>query len=137
MFIRTRCQAYHYQLSAANRFIYALNRSSPYSGKSVVYEGGDGMYQNLYEVSEQANVNFIGWAAEQGRYDFALIYSNHFIGKTLVVCMQTGRSTLLCEDDLKPELLMKSFQLNDLVAAEEAGNILRTRVPSLEVRDQY
>lgn len=95
------------------------------------------MYQDLYEVTEQATVNFIGWAAEQGRYDFALIYSNHFIGKTLVVCMQTGRSTLLCEDDLQPELLMKMFQLDDLVAAEEAGNILRTKVPSMQAREQY
>ena len=95
------------------------------------------MYHDLYEVTEQANINFIGWAAEQGRYDFAIIYSNHFIGKTLVVCMQTGRSALLSEDDLVPELLLKLFQFKDLTAAQEACNILLSRVPSLQMRDQY
>lgn len=95
------------------------------------------MYHDLYEVTEQANISFIGWAAEQGRYDFALVYSNLFIGKTLVVCMQTGRSNLLSEEDLRPELLLKLFQLNDLDAAEEACQILNTRIPALDVRDQY
>ncbi|WP_028545017.1 SAV0927 family protein [Paenibacillus taiwanensis] len=95
------------------------------------------MYEHLYEVTEQANISFIGWAAEQGRYDFALIYSNHFIGKTLVVCMQTGRSTLLSEEDLTPEQIQVSFQLEDMTCAKEAVQILSTRIPALQVRDQY
>ncbi|MBN3526010.1 DUF3055 domain-containing protein [Paenibacillus apiarius] len=95
------------------------------------------MFDQLYEETEQANVSFVGWATEEGRFDFALIYSNHFIGKTLVVCMQTGRSTLLCADDLRPELLKDKFQLGHLEAAAEASQLLRNRIPSLKAQDQY
>lgn len=95
------------------------------------------MLDHLYEVTEQATVSFVGWATEQVRYDFALIYSNHFIGKTLVICMQTGRSTLLCADDLRPELLQVKFNLPHADAAIEAAQLLRTRIQPLEVQDQY
>ncbi|EPY10227.1 MULTISPECIES: DUF3055 domain-containing protein [Paenibacillus] len=95
------------------------------------------MFDHLYEVSEQANVTFVGWATEQIRYDFALIYSDHFIGKTLVVCMQTGRSTLLCADDLRPEILQVKFNLPHAEAASEAAQLLLTRIHPLEVQDQY
>ncbi|EJW17466.1 DUF3055 domain-containing protein [Paenibacillus alvei] len=95
------------------------------------------MFDDLYEVTEQANVTFVGWATEQIRFDFALIYSDHFYGKTLVVCMQTGRSTLLCADDLRSEILQAKFDLPHKEAAYEAAQLLRTRIPSLEVQDQY
>jgi hypothetical protein len=52
-------------------------------------------FEKLYDEHENAKVRFIGFTTESTRYDFGIIYTNMFFGKPLVVCMQTGRSTLL------------------------------------------
>jgi len=54
------------------------------------------MFDHLYDESESAKVDFFGYASERARYDFAIVFTNRFFGKPLVVCMQTGRSSLLC-----------------------------------------
>jgi len=96
------------------------------------------MFESLYDLSEKAEVHFVGCVTEQARYDFSIIYTKQFFGKPLVICMQTGTSTLLCAEDLKhPEALKKSFRLRDLRAAEELRVLLSHRIPALEVRDQY
>lgn len=95
------------------------------------------MLENLYDVIESSNVNFVGCVSEESRFDFAIIYTSHFFGKPLVVCMQTGRSSPLSADDLgDTEILRTRFLLTDEAAVELSG-LLRNRLPSLEMQDQY
>ena len=58
------------------------------------------IFEKLYDEDENVKVRFIGFTTELARYDFGIIYTNVFFGKPLVVCMQTGRSTLLDPGDL-------------------------------------
>lgn len=96
------------------------------------------MLDPLYDVVESSNVNFVGCVSEESRFDFAIIYTSHFFGKPLVVCMQTGRSSPLAADDLHDtELLRKKFRLPDLQAAEELGSLLRGRLPAVSLLEQF
>jgi hypothetical protein len=96
------------------------------------------LFESLYDLSEKAEVHFVGCVTEQARYDFSIIYTKHFFGKPLVICMQTGNSTLLCANDLKnPDSLKRTFRLRDLQAAEELRLLLTHRLPELEMGDQY
>lgn len=53
------------------------------------------MFEKLYDEHENVHIRFLGFMTHENRYDFGVIYTNMFFGKPLVVCMQTGRATLL------------------------------------------
>ncbi|GGG09539.1 DUF3055 domain-containing protein [Paenibacillus abyssi] len=96
------------------------------------------MFEQLYDVSEQTNVHFVGFITDRARYDFSIVFTNQFFGKPLVICMQTGKSTLFCLEDLSNlDDLQQAFLLQDPKAAEELQSFLMSRLPSLDVRDQY
>lgn len=95
------------------------------------------MFDKLYEEMERATIHFAGYASEKNRYDFAIIFTEQFFGKPIVMCMQTGRSALLCVDDLNNvDYLQKSFSVRP-DEAEELSLFLRQRLPSMELQDQY
>ncbi|MDP5273292.1 DUF3055 domain-containing protein [Chengkuizengella axinellae] len=95
------------------------------------------MFDKLYDVNENTHVNFIGFTTENTRYDFAFVYTDNFFGKPLVVCMQTGRSSLLCFDDLDNlDYLQRIFLINE-VEAEELSDFLKQRIPSVPNFAQY
>ena len=95
------------------------------------------MLENLYDVIESSNVNFVGCISEESRFDFAIVYTSHFFGKPLVVCMQTGRSSPLSADDLGDTEILRTRFLVSAEAAEELGSLLRGLLPKLEMQDQY
>ncbi|PTX65055.1 Protein of unknown function (DUF3055) [Melghirimyces profundicolus] len=88
-------------------------------------------YERLYDETEQVNVRFIGFVSEHGRYDFGIIYTQMFFGKPLVVSMQTGRSSLLSQDDIENlEDLQRVYNLRSRNEAEEVATFLRHNIPS-------
>ncbi|WP_202914651.1 DUF3055 domain-containing protein [Paenibacillus antri] len=96
------------------------------------------MFDHMYDETENAKVDFFGYASERARYDFAIVYTNRFFGKPLVVCMQTGRSSLLCADDLaNTENLQRTFAIADAEEARELAALLKQRVPLLDFKEQY
>lgn len=96
------------------------------------------MFDDLYDLVESSNVNFVGCVSEASRYDFAIVYTKHFFGKPLVICMQTGRSSLLCADDLTDnELLRSRFQVPNDQAADELRNLLSNRLPTINSNEQF
>ncbi|WP_054635194.1 DUF3055 domain-containing protein [Thalassobacillus sp. C254] len=89
----------------------------------------------LYEEQEQANVTYVGLATSEGRYDFGVIYTNMFFGKPLVVCMQTGRSALLGDEDLLSSgNIQLAFQLSSRKAGEEVAAYLKESLPSTRLQ---
>ncbi|PTM59301.1 DUF3055 domain-containing protein [Desmospora activa] len=89
-------------------------------------------YERLYDESEQANVRFVGFVSNHGRYDFGIVYTRMFFGKPLVVCMQTGRSSLLSQDDVENlEYLQHHYRLKSLAEAKEVSIFLQNNVPDL------
>jgi len=96
------------------------------------------MFEHLYDEAEQTNVNFIGCISENARYDFSIIYTNHFFGKPLVVCMQTGRSAVIGTEDLNHvDYIQKMFHITDRKVGEDLAVLLRSRIPAVGVSDQY
>ncbi|MCI1692228.1 DUF3055 domain-containing protein [Aneurinibacillus aneurinilyticus] len=88
------------------------------------------MFERLYDTSETTKVNFVGFASENARYDFGLVYTNQFFGKPLVICMQTGRSSLLCAEDAKNiDVLKKKFAINEDEEARELSTFLQGQLP--------
>ncbi|MFC4735467.1 SAV0927 family protein [Bacillus daqingensis] len=70
--------------------------------------------RELYNVHEKADVQFIGVDIAGDRYDYAIIYSTMFFGKTLVICLHTGRQLLLDYNTLDDnKTLMEMFHMVD------------------------
>lgn len=96
------------------------------------------MFDRLYDVTETTRVTFAGYATETARYDFAVVYTDSFFGKPLVVCMQTGKSALLCESDLENlDYLQQSYAIDTATEAEELSHFLKQRIPSVSSHEQY
>jgi hypothetical protein len=90
------------------------------------------LYERLYDESEKAKVRFVGFISEHGRYDFGIVYTHMFFGKPLVVCMQTGRSSLLSMEDTENlEYLQKIFNLRSREEAEEIALFFRSNLPAI------
>lgn len=96
------------------------------------------MFDRLYDVMEPSQVNFIGYVSERARYDFAIVYTSHFFGKPLVICMQTGRSSLLCYDDLSNiDYLQQIYNIREREEAEELSIFLQHRLHTVSHSEQY
>jgi hypothetical protein len=97
-----------------------------------------GLYERLYDESENSKVRFVGFVSENARYDFGIIFTNQFFGKPLVVCMQTGRSTLMCSDEAQIiERIQQAFNIASAEEAEELSVFLCHNLPPLPTGSQY
>lgn len=97
-------------------------------------------YERLYDESEQARIRFVGFVSEHGRYDYGIVYTHLFFGKPLVVCMQTGRSSLLSMEDADNiEYLQQIFNLQSVEETEELAVFLRSNLPaeSLDAESEH
>ncbi|WP_338469965.1 DUF3055 domain-containing protein [Niallia sp. XMNu-256] len=95
-------------------------------------------FEKLYEEDENVKVRFIGFTTELARYDFGIVYTNQFFGKPLVVCMQTGRSTILDPEDLHDiDYLMSVFKMSDYQQAVELAEFFTETLPSASLQAQY
>ncbi|MDN4073598.1 MULTISPECIES: DUF3055 domain-containing protein [Fictibacillus] len=96
------------------------------------------VFEKLYDEHENVNVRFVGFTTEHVRYDFGIIHTNMFFGKPLVVCMQTGRSSLLDANDLQNyEYLQKVFNIHSLDEAKDLSLFFEESVPSIPAYEQY
>jgi hypothetical protein len=96
------------------------------------------LFDKLYDEHENVKVRFIGFTTEQTRYDFGIIYTNMFFGKPLVVCMQTGRSTLLDPKEIEDiEYLQNVFRIPDKQQAADLSEFFRETLPQIPFVTQY
>lgn len=96
------------------------------------------MFDRLYDLTEQSQVNFVGFVSEHSRYDFSIVYTKEFFGKPLIICMQTGRSSLMCHDDLSNlDHLKRVFNIKESEQAQELSTFLQQRIPVLPYSEQY
>lgn len=96
------------------------------------------LFEELYVKQENVNVRFVGFTSDDVRYDYGIIFTNMFFGKPLVVCMQTGRSSLLSAEDAKnPEHLKKVFQMKTIEQAEDLAFFFNKHLPTMSLEPQY
>ncbi|WP_202080321.1 DUF3055 domain-containing protein [Caldalkalibacillus salinus] len=73
----------------------------------------------MYDDTEDTQTRFVGFIGETKRFDLALTSSQRFFGKLLVHDIQTGRSAIIGDDDLKEEgYLEHVYQLSEEEAQE-------------------
>ena len=95
------------------------------------------MIEHLYEVTERAPLNFVGFMTEDRRYDFAIVHTGNFYGKPLVICMQSGRSAALGREDLgRAEQLMRIYNLEERSEAEHLADVLAMHLPEHCCQDE-
>lgn len=74
----------------------------------------------LYDTEELSKVRYVSFFTEHGRFDLALIRTDRFFGKTLVLDMQKNIFAIIGDDDLEDEhYLGEAFQLSP----EEASSL--------------
>jgi hypothetical protein len=96
------------------------------------------LFDKLYDENENVNVRFVGFTTEEIRYDFGIVYTNMFFGKPLVICMQTGRSTLLDLKDLDDlDYLRKVFRIDTTEQASNLADFFREAIPIIPFETQY
>ncbi|REJ24664.1 MAG: cytosolic protein [Bacillaceae bacterium] len=73
----------------------------------------------LYDETVETKTRFVSFMGENQRFDLAIIQSDHYYGKYLVLNLQSNRFAIIGEDDLKePGYLEDVYQLNDEDAKE-------------------
>ena len=96
------------------------------------------VFDKLYDENEKAHVRFVGFVSNDVRYDFGFIFTDQFFGKPLVVCMQTGRSTLLDPRDVEDyEQIMRIFKIPDEKQARDLAEFFLDTLPSISFTEQY
>lgn len=95
-------------------------------------------FEKLYDEHETVKVRFTGFATDHTRYDFGIVYTNMFFGKPLVVCMQTGRSTLLAPQDLDDlDHLQSAFRIPSEKQAAELVEFFKDTLPAIPYEPEY
>jgi hypothetical protein len=73
----------------------------------------------LYDETENTKTRFISFMGENNRFDLAIITSERYYGKVLVLDIQRGRFAIIGHDDLEEEgYLEHAFQINEEDAKE-------------------
>ncbi|WP_017547966.1 DUF3055 domain-containing protein [Salinicoccus carnicancri] len=76
----------------------------------------------LYDDTEDTQTRFVGFVGEHGRYDLAIIKSDRYFGKSLVLNTQSSRFGIIGPDDLEEEgYIAHILGLGDDEAAEVEG----------------
>ena len=57
----------------------------------------------LYDYKEETKTRFVSFVGEQQRFDLAIISSDRFYGKQLVLDMQSNTFAIIGPDDLEEE----------------------------------
>ncbi|MGG5253101.1 DUF3055 domain-containing protein [Neobacillus sp. SM06] len=96
------------------------------------------LFEKLYDEHENVKVRFVGFTTDDTRYDFGIVYTSMFFGKPLVVCMQTGRSTLLDPKDIEDlDHLQNVFRIREKYQAADLAEFFRETLPSIPFVTQY
>ncbi|MBP0724756.1 DUF3055 domain-containing protein [Bacillus sp. RG28] len=95
-------------------------------------------FEKLYDEHENAKVRFIGFIANDVRYDIGIVYSNMFFGKPLVICMQSNQCILLDRQDvLYPNQLKYLCKLKSDEEAMKLADYLSDLLPHPSIEESY
>ncbi|WP_374721515.1 DUF3055 domain-containing protein [Peribacillus tepidiphilus] len=96
------------------------------------------LFEKLYDEYEKVKVRFVGFTTNDTRNDFGIVYTNMFFGKPLIVCMQTGRSTLLDSKDIDDLDYLKSvFSISSIEQAADLAEFFKESLPEIPFQSQY
>jgi hypothetical protein len=95
------------------------------------------LFEKFYDENETVKVRFVGFTSGEIRFDFGIVYTNMFFGKPLVICMQTGRSTLLELKDIQDfDYLQSAFKI-EYRHAIDLAEFFKETLPEVPFQSQY
>jgi hypothetical protein len=73
----------------------------------------------LYDITEDTKTRFISFIGDNSRFDLAIITTNNYFGKKLVLDIQSGKFAIIGSDDLdEPGYLEFAFGYSEETAEE-------------------
>jgi hypothetical protein len=77
-------------------------------------------FDYLYDTTEQTSTRFVCFLGESmRRFDLAIMTTNRYYGKKIVIDLQSGRSAIIGPDDLEEEGYLEfAYKLTEEEAAE-------------------
>jgi hypothetical protein len=73
----------------------------------------------LYDDTEETRTRFVSFVGDTNRFDLAIIQTDRFYGKLLVLNLQSNKFAIIGPDDLKePGYLEHVYGLSDVEAKE-------------------
>lgn len=76
-----------------------------------------GEFQFLYDVQEEVQARYVSFFTDHSRFDLAIIRTDRFFGKSLVLDIQSGKFAILGQDDLdEPGYLEHTFAIDEQTA---------------------
>jgi hypothetical protein len=88
------------------------------------------MFIKMYDETEETQTHFVGFVGNH-RWDLAITRTTHFYGKSLVTCIQSGRTGIIGHDDLEDDKIgtfAQTFGLEDEEQIEELRQYLRANL---------
>lgn len=73
----------------------------------------------LYDDTEETKTRFVSFMGEYQRFDLAIMYSDRYFGKAMVMDIQGSRFAIIGQDDLEEEgYIEHAFKLSEQDASE-------------------
>lgn len=81
----------------------------------------------LYDDNEESKTRYVSFVGDTQRFDLAIVQSQRFYGKQLVLDLQGNRFAIIGPDDLEEEgYLEHAYHLSEEQAAELRGFLYET-----------
>ncbi len=65
-------------------------------------------YDYLYDEKEKALTRYVSYVAKKNRYDFGLVYTQNFEGKSIVMSLQNLKMVLMSYEDISHDIYWAS-----------------------------
>ncbi|KZN97724.1 MAG: DUF3055 domain-containing protein [Bacillaceae bacterium] len=91
----------------------------------------------LLEERENQTIYFYCIASNDYRYDLAVIFSNQFFGKAMVMSLQTERFMLMCKEDIDKEEIWADKLGIHCTDTEQCKDFFRTILTNHHLAEQY
>ncbi len=76
-------------------------------------------FHYLYDLVEDTNVRYVSFVSDNSRFDLAIIHTDRFFGKTLVLDIQAGKFAIVGKDDLdEPGYIEHAFGITEASAED-------------------
>ncbi|MBX6394444.1 MAG: DUF3055 domain-containing protein [Alicyclobacillaceae bacterium] len=92
----------------------------------------------LFSETEDTRTHYATLDVAGTRFDVAVTYTQHFMGKSIVMCLQTGRAMIMDAHDAEdPHRIAQHFGIDDIETASELGHYLTSVLSHLPQGEQY
>lgn len=92
----------------------------------------------LFSETEETLTHYATLDVGGKRFDMAVTYTQHFMGKSIVTCLQTGRASIMDAHDAEdPHRVAQHFGIKEIETAAELGHYLTSILSHVPHGERY